>query len=358
MSFKSLAGVTNVAHTHLIVKKENHHLKNTLPDITASKNDGEEDPYAQRAKYPEWEPQLDDNDNIYYYNANTHKSRWLLPCFCCDELAHRWCEQCHKSFCEDDFNIYHDDHAHEFEDEHTTTKKEQLVPEEIKPDEVHCIKCKKNVANKVCDTCWDPYCIECFTIVHHIGALKKHTPISYTRCKLGWMTIKKLGFPDRYVHGPQKIDTLDKPDDLMLGTELIYARNYRAHKRACEDNAAKIEKLREEYAAKSKEIEVLTLELDKLYLLNGPSDGRGGGVGGATGGGGADGAPQTFPQRLKATVSAINQALFTSKKDREYRAMALSCNDRKRGEHRTNWIKSIMDAPAEEEKKKKLGHKL
>jgi hypothetical protein len=158
-----------------------------------------------------WIRQLDDRMNVYYYNMQTMESSWLPPCGFCGDQAERFCSDCSMAYCERCFENRH--HGEDQEDEDDAKHEWSLVEYEkqkLGPGDIYCLECKKRVAMRMCLTCWDPYCNECFLYTHHVGDLKYHKTMAYKKVKAGWMTIKskdvegddgEIKMGDYYING-------------------------------------------------------------------------------------------------------------------------------------------------------------
>jgi hypothetical protein len=208
-----------------------------------------------------WKRMLDESGNVYYYNSESCISAWLSPCSMCGTSSTKWCIACGKSFCDTDYEVVHDDITDM--SEHTGSTTERLVKDELKTDEVHCIRCNITVACRICTVCWDPYCSDCFKASHSIGFLKTHKAVAYQRAKLGWTCIRSRvkDQPDVYRDGTTGKTTTDKPLELMTDLEKVYLRNFKKHKEAAEEYAEQIDVLRQE-------LEALKFERDHLIVGN------------------------------------------------------------------------------------------
>lgn len=213
----------------------------------------------------EWVRSFDQQHNIYYYNATTAESAWLAPCSHCQKPADRWCIDCKLSFCDHDYNKKHkkDDMS-----KHIWQFKEMLDATPLQTGEEYCIACKRKAAFKICLTCWDPYCLACFALVHHVGALKMHKSAPFMRAKMGWTTVLKHGDgPDLYVHGETGETRMDKPDDLLSDWEKITIENTKNFREATVAHKARIESLLAELAVVEKERDVAVVEASKTMQV-------------------------------------------------------------------------------------------
>lgn len=229
--------------------KEKKHRKSTAPHL----------PNINRNI--EWVRSFDQQHNIYYYNTTTGESTWLAPCSHCQKAADKWCLDCKLSYCDHDFSKRHK------KDEtlkHKWQFKEVLDAAQLPPGEEYCIACMRKAAFKICLDCWDPYCLTCFGLVHHVGALKMHKSMPYARAKLGWMTVLQHGnAPDVYVHGETKEIRTDKPDELLSDFEKITIENTKNFREATIEHKARIEVLLAELVVVEKERDVAVVEASK-----------------------------------------------------------------------------------------------
>lgn len=131
-----------------------------------------------------WVRNKDERGNIYYYNMQTEESRWLPPCSICGEEADKWCADCSVAYCEAHFESLHGENGDEAMQSHTWSAVE-YDKDKLQPGEVYCLECKRRTASRMCTTCWDPYCDECFKYTHHGGTLRMHKTIPYRRAKQG-----------------------------------------------------------------------------------------------------------------------------------------------------------------------------
>ena len=205
------------------------------------------------AAVDKWIRQLDDRANVYYYNMQTCESSWLPPCGICGGQPERHCEDCSMAYCETCYEARHT--GDEAEEEDWKDHKWSLVEYEkqkLGPGDVYCIECKKRVSKRMCLTCWDPYCDECFSYTHHTGDLKYHKTMAYKKIKAGWMVVKskdvetedggvKLG--DYYINGTTGEVTYEKPLELFTPQEKLFYDNFLSHKAAAEAHIKKIEEL-------------------------------------------------------------------------------------------------------------------
>ena len=175
------------------ISKTNMNNQSYLPPLNS---------YQQNSN--DWIRYVDNDNRIYYCNQITNESTWLAPCFSCYKPSYQWCLDCKVAYRSKDFKRFHLNNEGEDLSMHQWSFKE--IPEPAIPQqayEVLCIKCKINIGRKLCMDCWDPYCVECFQIIHHNGSLKHHKALPYQRAKMGWTLIKNYGIePDYYYNGP------------------------------------------------------------------------------------------------------------------------------------------------------------
>ena len=284
-----------------------------------------------------WIRNINERGQVYYYNQQTEESRWLPPCCCCGKEAERWCSECCAAYCVEDYSSVHNPEVDEDMGAHTWSAAE-LSKDILKPGQVYCIECKKRAATKVCLTCWDNYCTDCFKFVHHVGDLRSHETIGYRRAKQGWNTVKPKDKSSRvyYVNGLTGETTFEKPRQLMTPTEQEYFDNFTSHREAAESYVTKIDELQNE-------VEALKYERD-MRLANE-----------ATGGGGARLKKKDGPAGSKGgedAMAAIKNAKkgplsFLSGLSQAYSARLMQPEDRKRGHKRSEYIKSLLDGQDE-----------
>lgn len=200
-----------------------------------------------------WIRQLDERQNVYYYNMQTQESSWLPPCGMCGQESERHCEDCSMAYCEQCFESRHT--GEDQEEESDANHKWSLVEfekQKLGPGDVYCIECKKRTAMRMCLTCWDPYCNECFQYTHHVGDLKYHKTMAYKKVKAGWMTIKskdvegddgEIKMGDYYMNGITGETTYEKPAELFTPQEKLFYDNFQNFKKAHEESLKKIEDL-------------------------------------------------------------------------------------------------------------------
>jgi len=302
-----------------------------------------------------WIRQLDERQNVYYYNMQTTESSWLPPCGICGDQSERYCGDCSIAYCETCFERRH--HGEDQEDEDDAKHEWSLVEYEkqkLGPGDVYCLECKKRVAMRMCLTCWDPYCNECFAYTHHVGDLKYHKTMAYKKVKAGWMVVKskdvegddgnvRLG--DYYINGNTGESTYEKPEELFTPQEKLFFENFQSHKKAHEEALKKIEDLQYK-------LEEASFERDSILQDNLSS----GNINGAV--------TSVLKKRAKKkafgdqdharaaqvdVVAEVQQAnkpgpmawLLGDKTD--YKNMLLNPNPRQRGAQRSDFLKTLID---------------
>lgn len=287
-----------------------------------------------------WVRNVDDRGNVYYYNQKTAESRWLPPCLVCGKESERWCGNCNAAYCLIDHLALHEQNggpdgtiSDRFIPEYVDHKWSacELEREVLKKGQVYCVECKKRACTRVCIECWDYYCQHCFTYVHHVGNLKNHKHIPYSRARRGWMCVKAkdVGERDYYVNGLTGETTFEKPEDLMTEPELAAKRNFLAHKEAAESYIKKIDELQHD-------IEGLKYER-ALAIMNGRPTA----------------AAKAPKEKSKKDVDAVDLKKLTGGgilsffgggvEKAQYRSRLMAPDERKRGQNRSNYIKSILD---------------
>jgi hypothetical protein len=287
-----------------------------------------------------WVRNVDDRGNVYYYNMKTGESRWLPPCNVCGKDAERWCTGCNAAYCLIDHLALHEEFggpdgtlSDRFIAEYVEHKWSacEMEREVLKKGQVYCVECKKRACSRVCIQCWDYYCQQCFMYVHHVGNLKKHKFIPYSRAKRGWMCVKAKdeGEQDYYVNGLTGETTFEKPEDLMTPEELNQKRNFQAHKEAADSYVKKIDELQHD-------VEALKYER-ALAIMNGR----------------ASLAPKEKKEKTAKPVETVDlkkmatggflSSLFGGTEQAQYRAKLMAPDERKRGKNRTDYIKSVLE---------------
>lgn len=116
----------------------------------------------------------------------------------------------------------------------------------------------------MCLDCCDAYCLTCFALVHHVGALKLHKAMAINRYKMGWMTLRNhKERVDTYLHGVTGESMEDKPLELLTEWESTTLENIRSHKAAAQGYLETLEKLRAELVVVSKERDRAVVETTK-----------------------------------------------------------------------------------------------
>ena len=302
-----------------------------------------------------WVRNVDERLNVYYYNMKSGESRWLPPCVNCGLEAQRWCSDCDVAYCEIDFIKNHGDEADVAMQTHVWSLTE-YEKDQLKVGDTYCIDCKRRIATKVCNTCWDPYCDECFRLAHHAGNLRLHKGIAYKRAKAGWMVVKAkaLGETDYYINGTTGQTTYEKPEELMLESEKVYYANFLQHKANAEEHIKAIEKLQYDLEAACYERDTIIFD-----ALNGGGNlgailAKRAGQKGKKPKKPGDHAPQA--DIIVAKQKEINKPKgFFSKMlygdDKEYNSQLLNPDERRRGAETADYIKTLMDQGGFKDKK-------
>jgi len=301
-----------------------------------------------------WLRQIDDRQNVYYYNMSNGESRWLPPCCNCGMEAQRWCADCGCAYCTEDYEKNHADGGDETMANHAWSLCE-YEKDVLKPGETYCIDCRRRNASRMCTTCWDPYCDECFKHIHHTGALKFHKTIPYKKAKMGWICVKGSGNendPDYYVNGMTGETTYEKPPDLMTPQEVIYYDNFLEHKKKGEEFIKQIEKLQYD-------LETVSYDRDTILLeaLSGGSSGvaahlakkKKAGLD-LSGVGQTDVLALAIEKNKNSKRNVISAWLFGDPK--EGREKMLNPDDRSRGKDQSDYLRTLLEATAAEEKQK------
>ena len=288
-----------------------------------------------------WVRNVDDRGNVYYYNQKSGESKWLPPCLVCGKEAQRWCSQCNGSYCVIDYVALHEEKLadgttnDQFNPDyvtHTWTNCE-VERETLKKGQVYCVECKKRAASRVCIDCWDYYCGSCYGYVHHVGALKRHKHIPYSRAKRGWMCVKAVdeGEKDYYVNGLTGEKTFEKPEDLMNDAEKAMDMNFKSHQEAAESYVNKIDQLQHE-------IEGLKYER-ALAIMNGRSSVTA-----------AKPKEKKIEDKDAVDLKKIAKGGFLSSlfgggtEQAQYRARLMQPDERKRGKNRSDYVKGVLEA--------------
>jgi hypothetical protein len=287
-----------------------------------------------------WVRNIDDRGNVYYFNMKTSESRWLAPCNVCGKESERWCMSCNTAYCIVDYLALHEENGGP-----DGIKSDRFIPdyvehkwslveverEVLKKGQIYCVECKKRACTKVCIVCWDYYCNLCFGYVHHVGNLKKHKTIPYSRARRGWVCVKATdeGEKDYYVNGLNGESTFIKPEELMTPDELALNNNFKAHKEASEQYVKKIDDLQHE-------VEGLKYER-ALAVMNGrpkglkkDKDSKGK-------------KKESGVDLNKAASGGFWTRIFGSVEDAQYRETLMHPDERKRGKNRTDYIKGVLE---------------
>jgi hypothetical protein len=389
-------------HTDLVVKAADDEDKKEKPSA-----------YIKPANFDFWVRAMDVNGLIYYYNTKSGESTWLAPCVVCYKNGERFCLKCAVPYCEKHFQKKHKYMANP--DEHMWSTQEQQTEREELTDPEHqeyCIECQLKVANRLCLECWDPYCVRCFDLVHHVGNLKTHTVMTYSRAHEGWFTVRrydgangtggtnganaspsmkmiaqtahaasagdggsfiasgmsqktvngeggqgeqknastKPGVLEYYVHGETREVTYEKPVELMNDLEKVLLQNWKLHQRAAEDYVAQIDELQFELEKAKYERDNLMVENAQMAQGIMPVAGGASRKGKSGGATGTAGSgPMTSSKRPETPVL---EKLIEGEGD-DYRQKLLHPTDRKRGEARANYMKDLLEQPLPAGSKKK-----
>lgn len=302
-----------------------------------------------------WLRQIDDRQNVYYYNMSNGESRWLPPCCNCGMEAQRWCADCGCAYCTEDYEKNHDAEGGDATMADHAWSLCEYEKDVLKPGETYCIDCRRRNATKMCTTCWDPYCDECFKHIHHTGALKYHKTIAYKKAKLGWTCVKGSGNendPDYYVNGMTGETTYEKPPDLMTPQEVIYYENFLEHKKKGEEFIQQIEKLQYD-------LETVAYDRDTILLeaLQGGSSGVAAHLAKKKAKGeldltgvGTDVLAQTIEKNKNSQRNFISALLFGDPK--ETREKMLNPDDRRRGKDQSDYLRKLLEETAANERQK------
>lgn len=289
---------------------------------------------------------VDERGNIYYYNMQTGESQWLPPCCTCGEDSQRWCMDCNLAYCEVHYDLNHAHDADESMQNHTWSAVE-YEKEKLKQGEIYCMECKRRAAKKVCTTCWDSYCDECFKLVHHVGALRYHKSITYRKAKMGWTCVKgrMAGEQDYFVHGTTGETTYEKPEELMTDQEKYYYSNFKVHREKAEELVQKVDKLQTD-------LEEANYERDSILYEAMSGNGNIASILRRREKNGKPTDPKNPNEEPKEDVlgDAMRKASrgggffsFFSGIDSHYRQKIMRPSGRARGQDRSNYIKSLID---------------
>jgi len=284
-----------------------------------------------------WIRQKDERGNVYYFNQQTDESRWLPPCSICGDEAEKWCADCAVAYCEKDFDELHGEDSDEVMKAHIWSAVE-LDKDVLQPGEVYCLECKRRRASRMCTTCWDPYCDECFKYVHRSGALRFHKSMAYRRAKQGWMCVKGRmeGEKDYYVHGQSGETSYEKPEELMTADELVFYKNFKTHKDASEEHVKKINTLQFELEAVSYERD--TILFDQLKGAGVQTDKKK-----SKGKDSKVAAGDLITNALKKGPKGLLNMLTGAGGTQAYRQNILKPDNRSRGKHRSDMIQGLLE---------------
>lgn len=295
-----------------------------------------------------WIRQLDSRGCVYYYNMQSEESSWLPPCGICGGQPERHCEDCSMAYCETCYEARHT--GDEAEEEDWKDHKWALVEYEkqkLGPGDVYCIECKKRIAKRMCLTCWDPYCDECFSYTHHTGDLKYHKTMTYKKVKVGWMVVKskdvetddggvKLG--DYYINGTTGEVTYEKPLELFTAQELLFYTNFKSHQAAAEGHIKKIEELQYKLEETAYERDSMLQDALAAGMITGAVS-------------------NVLKKRTKKKAESTQKDVIAEVKDKnkpgamswllgdqvEYKKTLLTPKDRVRGGARASMMKALLD---------------
>lgn len=280
-----------------------------------------------------WVKSIDSSRTPFYYNTLTGETSWIPPCSHCQKPSDKWCVQCKAAFCDRHFMKIHLPKADKasqnsivdtgLENHEFSINEVGTVRAPLKDEEEYCIECQYHVAEVVCRSCWDGYCVPCFQKVHRVGALQTHYPMPYNLARSNWFMIRgQAGNPDYFFNGTTKESTFEKPIELMNKMEKLYFQNWK-------QNQSLTEQLTEHIDTLQFELEKTRYDKDKMLLeMNEMSS--------------------TFKTNLTMNNQSVDMdALFGSNpnKQSDYRQMLLNPSNRKRGQARTKYIKELLDMP-------------
>jgi hypothetical protein len=288
-----------------------------------------------------WVRNVDDRGSVYYYNQKSGESRWLPPCLVCGKESERWCSDCNGAYCLLDFLALHEETLSDgspndrFINEYAGHKWAlcEVERDVLKKGQVYCVECKKRACTRVCINCWDYYCTQCYGYVHHVGDLKKHKHIPYSRARRGWMCVraKDEGERDYYVNGLNGETTFEKPEDLMTQEEKDSTQNFRTHREATANYVSKIDELQHD-------IETLKYER-ALAIMNGRPT-----------------AMTKGKEKKEVDKDAVDLKKITKSggffanifgggaEQAQYRSKLMQPDERKRGKNRSDYVKGVLEA--------------
>eukprot|EP01040_Poterioochromonas_malhamensis_P003277 gene3277-3493_t len=318
--------------------------------------------------YHYWVRTVDASGTIYYYNTMSGETSWLPICSICAKPSEQWCIQCNTAFCQRHLVKKHqpkkttklppipaakgggkgkkgnkglDDVSsldsgsvtidtdgsdllnHEWSAMEVPDPNLPLRPR-LEEGQEYCLLCALKIADVVCGTCWDPYCNECFKKTHRIGTLKRHVPLPQEEVRAGWFVVRASGGnPEYYVNGETGESTYEKPRQLMSELEGKFYDGWKSEEAEVEVLVKMIEET---------QFELEQAKYDKDRMI-------------------ADMTNMTANFKVKA-AAAVNtgvdiEAVFGQSQNNqsEYRQILLNPSDRKRGQARTQYIKSLLEAP-------------
>jgi hypothetical protein len=296
--------------------------------------------YVKPADFEYWVRASDTNEQIYYYNTKTGETTWLAPCSICYKPGERWCKGCNVTYCEKHYLKQHRIYDEmELEEHRWIPKEEDISREEITnpKQEEYCIECGLNIATKMCNICWDPYCDQCFPLVHRVRALKEHKALDYLQAKKQWYTVKKYGKgPDYYINGETGQSTLEKPIELMNELEKSLMHTFKTHQITAETYVKQIEEL--QFDVEKVKYERDKLKVENMQMTQGNFQGKKKNKKG-----------ENTTQNEQDTIAPENQiesSILEKMIELEtdvYRMKLLNPSNRRRGEARVNYVKSILD---------------
>jgi len=301
-------------------------------------------PTAEKpANYDKWERKFDESGKIYYQNGETNESTWLMPCVICYRTGDRWCVDCKEPYCEKHFIKKHmplEEDDHQAAEEAGLTNHSWSLCEEgfqeplLSNNDEHCIYCNVKVATKLCNECWDPYCNTCFSLSHRVGTLLTHKGLNYKRAKMAWYC-KRGAIPvsmansaapmpqDRYINGATGQVTPMKPAELMSDLERVLLENLKSHRFTVNQQSETIEKLQREMDKANRENNKTLVDLAKLNQVMRKKE----------------------AEEEKAREGEDVAAAMVKKGGNAYRTLLMNPSSRRRGQARSNYIKSILEAP-------------
>jgi hypothetical protein len=292
-----------------------------------------------------WIRSMDYHSSIYYYNVLSGDTAWLAPCSSCYKPSDKYCLQCNACFCDRHFikkhknGVLQKDTVKQSQQElvnssgsdgisfldHEYSSTEFAKRQPLQENEVYCLECQLNVASVLCDSCWDSFCVSCFSKIHRIGSLRRHKMIEYHEAKSGWFMIRGnqlQGTPDIYINGATKAQTLEKPRELMNEVEGLFYEKWKTYQNAATQLTDMIETLQFELEKALYERDKMTVEIGEMT--------------------------KNFNTKVNNTAENLDiQAVFGSNQSNqsEYRQILLNPSDRKRGQARTKYIKSLLELP-------------